>query len=329
MKVLLLHQNRFGRPWGGIESYCKKLQKLFDNDNNIEISLSQLYPHVVTFGRLAYDPIDLTALISNSNADIVHINGYTSIAVKQGIEIASQLGKKVVLSPHWHPFDKMNSPLLARIFWTFYIKPYLNKVDGILCINNEDTSFFSKIHSNTIAIPHWINSDIYIGEKKDIKKKNSILFVGRSDDKNKGFDHLLALPTNKYEIHCVAKAKEVSRNDIIFHEHVSQNELNRLYREASLVVIPSRYEAFSYVALEAICAGCPIVVTKGVRFTDYILDQNIIGSFAFGDYAGFIQKVDEYITRRFNPENYIGKFKESNIKQEYKKFYNNILNGKQ
>lgn len=327
MKVLLLHQNRFGRPWGGIENYCRQLSNLFLDDPNIDIQLSPLYPHSVKFGKLKYDPIDLKAAILNSEADIIHINGYTSFAVKQGIQIASQLGRKIILSPHWHPFNKMNSPLLARTFWNIFIKPYIHLVNGILCINNEDSAFFSKLHPFVSTIPHWIMDDSFIGDITYTPKNNNILFVGRSEDENKGFRHLLNLPENLYDIHCVAKPIYTGRKDITFHSQISKNELIKLYKEASLVVIPSRYEAFSYVALEAVCSGCPIVMTNGVRFSDYISDNSIIGKFEFGNYSDFQRMVKDYIGKRYNPENYTLRFKKEHIKEEYKLFYNNVMYG--
>lgn len=326
MKILLLHQNRFGRPWGGIENYCNQLQDLFKDDKDISIELSPLYPHYTRFGKLKYDPIDLRAAIINSKADIIQVNGYTSFAVRQGIQLAYELGKKVVLSPHWHPFKRMNSPILAKLFWLNYIKPQLGKLNGILCINNEDSNFFSQYSIPVSTIPHWINNKTFIGDNLYPKEENNILFVGRSDDKNKGFDHLLKLPENKYRIHCVGAPVETSRSDIVFHTQISQAALTSLYKTASLVVVPSRYEAFSYVALEALCAGCPIVASSGVRFCDYVSDPKIIGTFNFHDYKKFSDLVSEYMGRRFDPHEYISPFQRDYVKNCYKKFYKSIAN---
>lgn len=49
---------------------------------------------------------------------------------------------------------------------------------------------------------------------------------------------------------------------------VSKLELERLYASSRVCAIPSVYEAFSIVAIEAIAHGTPIVVSDGVRVSD-------------------------------------------------------------
>lgn len=93
-----------------------------------------------------------------------------------------------------------------------------------------------------------------------------VLFVGRNDT-NKGIEHLYSLPDN-YRVHCVCKGT-VKRNDFILHQNLGDAELACLYRQASVVVVPSRYEAFSLVALEALQYHTPVVISERVRIGDY------------------------------------------------------------
>jgi glycosyltransferase involved in cell wall biosynthesis len=141
-------------------------------------------------------------------------------------------------------------------------------VDLVFNINKDDSVQFRKSHSNVLTIPHWSKFEHPV---KDIKKDpKMILFVGRLNESNKGFEHLYHLPEGLYEIHCVGNGDITMRSDMIHHTNISDNELMDLYLKASLLVVPSRYEAFSYVSIEALMCNTPIVISDRVRIADYL-----------------------------------------------------------
>jgi glycosyltransferase involved in cell wall biosynthesis len=57
----------------------------------------------------------------------------------------------------------------------------------------------------------------------------------------------------------IARSPARARTQIL--REVSDRELDRLYRGASMLVLPSKYEGFGFTALEAMSRGCPVLAS--------------------------------------------------------------------
>ncbi|MDH7578016.1 MAG: DUF1957 domain-containing protein [Bacillota bacterium] len=63
-----------------------------------------------------------------------------------------------------------------------------------------------------------------------------------------------------WELQCQAKRLGIEEN-VVFTGFIDDHLKNHLYREAAVAVIPSFYEPFGIVALEAMAAGVPVIVS--------------------------------------------------------------------
>lgn len=63
--------------------------------------------------------------------------------------------------------------------------------------------------------------------------------------------------------------RDCIRGDWTFHGFVDRSTLDRFYREADVVVVPSYHENFSMTALEAVASGCALVVTDTCGFAQF------------------------------------------------------------
>lgn len=320
IRILLVSDNEPSEK-GGIERHCHNLIKLFGKDDEISLS-SASKTNIVHFSipfinKTIFNSNSLKKTIIQSSCDIVHIHGFASFIPAQTIRLANKLGKRIVYTAHYHPFNTIENGFLGNVFFTFFVKPQLHKINSIITINKEDTIFFEKFCPNVHMIPNWVNEEPQVDFKG--KRENMILYVGRTDA-NKGIDHLYSIPKNKYEIHCVSNDK-IAREDFIVHKKISDSELLNLYSLASLVVVPSRYEAFSYVALESLMCGTPVVMSYNVRISDYLKESDGIKQFPFGDYNAFIRAVDETINKKVDVETIKGVFNKNIIYNKLKSLY--------
>ncbi|GLZ55897.1 glycosyltransferase family 4 protein [Actinomycetospora sp. NBRC 106378] len=84
-----------------------------------------------------------------------------------------------------------------------------------------------------------------------------------------------------------ARAREARvRRAVVMLGHVDDVTLTRLLGSASAVVLPSRYEPFGIVALEAAAAGAPLVASRAGGLGEVVLDGVTGLSFDPGDVAG-------------------------------------------
>ncbi|MBP3726649.1 MAG: glycosyltransferase [Bacteroidaceae bacterium] len=310
---------------GGTDNYCRALQKMFADDPLYQAMPIQDYPIVGSrLFHYYYKPAPLKRAISQ--ADIVHVNGYTAFGTIQALYYAHRQKKKVVYSPHWHPFRHLRHPMMGKLFFQLLLKPFIKRcADTVVTINSEDTQYFRQFHPNVVQIPHWYTPPSPMSTRQPDAQpdgnKPLLLFVGRIDDPVKGIEHLYHLPKDQYDVHCVGKGT-LRRSDFTHHPSLTQTELQQLYRQAALTVIPSKYEAFSYVALESMINGTPVVMSDNVRIADYLDGIGGYRIFHYTDYAQFQQAVKEMIGCKVDIEKVEQIFNADTIRQKYLKVYN-------
>ncbi len=120
------------------------------------------------------------------------------------------------------------------------------------------------------------------------KRPRSILFVGNSDDRNKGARYLLEaahiLLDRGVDFHLTFKdrldaqmapamIRDLGIGDrVTFLGRLSVDELARLYNEHEVLVSPSLYEGFGLPAAEAQACGTPVVATTAGAFPEVVAD---------------------------------------------------------
>lgn len=318
VKVLLILENS---PYenGGIERHCRSISELFNEDSNISIDYickdNVLHSFNKLINKVFFDKNALKDVVNKY--DVVHVHGFATISTSQALSVAIKSGVKVIYTAHYHPFNTLNRPLLGKLFFDVYLKRNLSKIDTIIAINNEDKQFFERYNQNVVRIPNWQTGIVNIDAEKH---NNMILSVGRNDS-NKALYHLNHINFEKYDVHCVTGCRGKLDSRITIHSNISDEKLSELYAQASLLIAPSRYEAFSYVVLEALERGTPALVSRNVRIADYFVDVDYLKSFDFDDYRQMNELIDQIIGRKVDKNFVDSQFSPAVIKNTLKQLY--------
>ncbi len=233
--------------------------------------------------------------------DLVHDNqtlGYGILAMK------TLMGKPVVASLH-HPLaiDKANTlreakslpRKISREMW-FPGRMQSNVANGIdMILTGSKNSAESVSASMDIPLehirqtPYGVDHDIMRPLPNAQREPMTILFVGDSEDRNKGARYLIeacARLQHEMDFRLIIKDKlekdmtvvpplvwkhGLNRN-VEYIERLPVDELVRLYNSVQILVSPSLYEGFGLPAAEAMACGTTVIATTAGAFPEFIDD---------------------------------------------------------
>ncbi len=125
-------------------------------------------------------------------------------------------------------------------------------------------------------VRNGLDTDLFSPDPSVEKHESELLCIGRSTDPNKGIPILIQtlarLPSrirltlvddDSPDNQVLAWARAVGVEDrVSLTGRVDAATLVELYRRATVVVVPSRYEGFGLPAVEAMACGTPVVATR-------------------------------------------------------------------
>ncbi len=294
-------------------------------------------------------PVVIFSLLKIERAvkpDIIHAHVFTAGVFS--VLIGKLRKKPVLLTEHMKFQKKFKKGLLDR-FREFLGKIVLSNADAVAVPSN----FFKKYLTNLgvsnriFVIPNAVNTEVF--RKKDDERKDGTkgIFVGWLDP-IKGIDKLLEavknLPSNPggFSLLLVGGGplvdyyKKLSEkygltDRVHFLGSKRRDEISKLLQESDFLILPSLWEVFGVVVIEAMACGKPVIVSdKGqreivVRKTGIVVDVN--------DGKSLMEAIKWMIEnhRKF-PSNFIRnyvvrKFSFSKIGRMYSDLYRKVLSG--
>jgi glycosyltransferase involved in cell wall biosynthesis len=249
-------------------------------------------------------PSMLRALMKEK-PDLIHTHSYGYFQTNVGA--ITKLVKRLpfVITPHFHPhwsmWGGMKRKKLRRVYDRAFGRPVLNAADMIIGVSGHEMELMKETgfdKSNIRIIPNGIDFQMFepIPEGGVFKNKfgisgEMILYTGRLAS-NKGLMHLInAVPKvisrfsnatfvfigedegQREFLEDRAKKLGVEKK-VIFTGHITDEKLFRsAYSACDVFVLPSEYEAFGIVLLEAMACEKPCVATDVGGVPEVIVDD--------------------------------------------------------
>lgn len=214
------------------------------------------------------------------NYDVIHCHNYYTfqnfIARFWNVEVP------MILNPHGTFIMYSSNKKLGHVtdrLWRYW---FLKRMDKVICVSEIEMNQARDLGlKKIIKIPNGIDLEEYknlpppgtFREKYQIKDDDKIiLYVGRNHPM-KGLNYLrIAYERLKHNILLVMVGAsnnfEYSSGIMNIPPLYGENKL-AAYVDADMLVLPSNYDIFGLVALEALACGTPAIVTNKCGLADY------------------------------------------------------------
>jgi len=269
-----------------VEVYTTDPRNLYNRKETINEVRIRRFPSFAPNDAYCFS-MDLFNALRKVKADIIHAHSIHDLPLL--LSAIAKSSNKIPLVYTFYYHGKGHTFFRNLLFQTYkHIlgKYFLDKANLLICLSEYEEKMIKsdfKLNVKTIVIPAClrINSQ-YLKFKKHARSTKKILFVGRLE-KYKGVQYLLyALKSLSKEIDvklCIIgvgpyeeKLRKITEklkiSDRVTFLQKKGEEVTEEYLSSDVVVIPSLYESFNLVAIEALACGVPAITTpQGEAYT--------------------------------------------------------------
>ena len=270
----------------------------------------------------------LIKTVFDAEEDIVHAHSHRYYQIlacaaakyKRG-RVNGEYQLPFVVTPHFHPPANQESPasrFLMGVDDVLFSRRIYRMVDRILVVTDGEKKYIRKFAPvnkcvtvpNGIDIAEWTPVPDGAPFRRRYRMSDDdkiILYTGRLAD-NKGLEHLIDASYEIIRRHRNAKfvivgedwgvlkmlKKKIWAKNLddyfIFTGHIENYDLFKsAYAAANVFVLPSEWEAFGIVLLEAMACGTPIVASD-VGGIPHVIDS-VGRTFKYGDVQGLAKEI--------------------------------------
>ncbi|MBL1214842.1 MAG: glycosyltransferase family 4 protein [Ignavibacteriae bacterium] len=244
--------------------------------------LKSFSPYEITFGLKR---------VLKSDYDILSVNQFGYHYADYAIMKAFRAGKKIVVTPHYL-FHTDRYAAVKNAYSKFLLPSLLKKIDRIICFTQTEKEYWIKSFPFTekklSVIPHYFKPANLNSVPDNSDREYYFLYLGRGA-KNKRIDLLIKAFNSSnldYGLYLTIYEDELSDelNTIVKSNakikllgRIKEEEKHLLLSKCSALILPTDFEAFGIVCLEAsfyekpiLCSSlsvlCEILDDRGVLF---------------------------------------------------------------
>ena len=285
-----------GRSWLPLENPYR----IFSPFNLFEFAATKMgmFPEMLTFSLRAYQRV--RQLLPGHRFDVVHDNQ----CLAYGLLLIKALNIPVVGTIHHplpidlkadivqarHVFEAIRQCLFYPPMMQRIVARMLDRVIVDSWSSAEEVGRVFKVPESKMRMVYiGVDTDVFRGADGHGKRPNSLLVVGRTEDRKKGILYLLQalrlLKSDNVDINLTVVdnvipdnfapklVKEYGLGDVVkFTGRVSTEELVREYSRAEIAVTASVYEGFGLPAAEAMACEVPVIATRTGALPEVVKD---------------------------------------------------------
>lgn len=215
-------------------------------------------------------PWQLRKVIPPERTDIIHAASWQGFAFKRpGIPLVVT-EHQYIRHPRFLPHRGWMQTLYHRSFIDLCIERSYRAADALVTVSEHTAKAMREDIEKPVRMIHnWVDTDAFSPATQRSRvagRPFSLLFVG-NPSRWKGADLLPGLAAElgpTFEILCVAGLRKSFDTaawpaNMRVVERTEAKHMPAIYREADVALVPTRYEAFGYVAVEAMACGLPVI----------------------------------------------------------------------
>jgi len=221
-------------------------------------------------------PWRLKQVVAPLDIDLVHTGSWQGFAFKRsGIPLVVT-EHQYIAHPDFAPYRKSSQAFYHRFFCERWAKRSYAAADAIVTVSEYCAAAMRTDVAKPVTVIHnWIDTERfspavtaagYGHSQLSVHRPFRLLFVG-NPSRWKGADLLpdiASLLGAEFEVHCLGGLRggfdkaRLPKNMKLLPQRAPE-EMVELYRSVDAALIPTRYESFGYVALEAMACGLPVL----------------------------------------------------------------------
>jgi glycogen synthase len=280
-----------------------------------------------------------------NDADIIHVHGYHSLLSLSAMRCIRN-NRHTVFSPHYHAIGHTTIKNLMHKVYRPVGRKMFKIPERIICNSLYEsglvqrdfgvgTSRIELIPPGVKRINHTPKSKksdlislLYVGYVREYKGVQFILGAMR-ELLNEGIETKLEI-VGKGEYEGQIR-KLIAKLDLEEHiewsENISEDELERRFIEATILLLPSKAEAYGLVVAEALALGTPCIVSNSTALKEFLIQPGCYGI----DYPPDVGALADLIAE-VNSKNWkVGPLNQSKIRtwgkvaKEYEEVYMEVI----